>query len=226
MIGLIGVADKVLDMAVLHGRRIVPSLHFDQARLLNGFLVVSVSDAGMLQYIPRIFLMKPGRAFFHGLLYIQHEGVLLILYLNGPKSLAGGHFVFCNNRGHIVTVEPDTVRQYQAVRHVLMAFLRRPGVACGRKIILRHVKASNHLDHARYLPGILRIYGYDLAVCDCGMQYLRDICAFVAEVVRILCIACNLVKGVDPPYAGANNFSAFLHPITSRISLFLLHIFP
>ena len=158
MIGLISVADKVLDMAVLHGRRIVPSLHFDQARLLDCLLVVPVPDAGMLQYIPRIFLMKPGRAFFHGLLYIQHEGILLILYLNGPKGLAGRHLVFCNDRGHIVTVETDPVRQHQAVRHVLMTFLRRPGVACGREVILRHVKASNHLDHARYLSGLVRIY--------------------------------------------------------------------
>ena len=40
--------DKVLDMAVLHGRRAVPALYLDKARLPDGFLIITLADRGVL----------------------------------------------------------------------------------------------------------------------------------------------------------------------------------
>ena len=40
--------DKVLDMAVLHGRRAVPALYLDKARLPDGFLIITLADHGVL----------------------------------------------------------------------------------------------------------------------------------------------------------------------------------
>ena len=71
---LIGKAAVVLDVAVLHGRRVVPALHLDESWLLNGSLIVALADIGVLEDVVGIALMELGRAGLHGLLHVQHEG--------------------------------------------------------------------------------------------------------------------------------------------------------
>ena len=45
---LVGVAAVVLDVAVLHRRCLVPALDLDEARFLNGPLIVALADVGVL----------------------------------------------------------------------------------------------------------------------------------------------------------------------------------
>ncbi len=84
---LIGKAAVVLDVAVLHSRRVVPALHLDEPRLLNGGLIVALADIGVLEDVVGISLMELGRAGLHGLLHVQHEGKLIILHLQGADAL-------------------------------------------------------------------------------------------------------------------------------------------
>ena len=166
---LVGKAAVVFDVAVLHGGGVVPALHLDESRLLNGGLVIALADVGVLQDIVGAVLVYLGGVGRHGLLRVQHEGQLLILHLQRTDALHGGDLVLRNDHGDIVAVVPHMAVQQVAVRHVLMAGVHGPGVARRGEAVLRHVEAGQHLHHA--VDGLRRgcVNGLDVAVGDGGV---------------------------------------------------------
>ena len=72
----------------------------------------------------------------HGILYIHNERILLILYFDGPQCLGCCHLILCYDCTDVIAVEADTVCHDQTVCHVLMRRVRRPRMACSRKIVL------------------------------------------------------------------------------------------
>ena len=52
-------------------------------------------------------LLNLRRAVLHGFLHIQNKGQLLILHLQSPDSLGGGHLVLSDDHRHLVAVVAD-----------------------------------------------------------------------------------------------------------------------
>lgn len=198
---LIGEAAVVLDMAVLHGGGIVPALHLEQSRLLYGGLIIALAHIRVLQDIVGIVLVELGCAVLHGLLHIQHEGQLLILHLQRPHALHGGHLVLRDDHRHIVAPIPHMAVEQMAVGHVLMAGIHGPRVARRGEHDVRHIEAGDDLHHARDglgSAGIHRLHKAvgDLRVLDAHIQRVLG-----HQILVILGASCGLVKGVHPDLA-------------------------
>ena len=203
----VGKAAVVLNVAVLDGGGVVPALHADQARLLPGGLIVALADVGVGQDVVREFLMDLGRAVLHGLLYVQHERQLLILHLQRPDRLGGGHLVLGHHRGHLVAVVADVAVQQQAVCHILVGRVRGPGMARRGERNVRHVEAGEDLDHARNSLCRGGVDGLHVTVGDGGMTDLGHQGLPAAEVVHVLGAAGGLLIGVHPDDAFADTFA-------------------
>ena len=182
-----GIADKVFYMAVLDNRGLIPALHLDQTRFLDRLLIVSQPGLRMFEDIVGILFMQQGSSVLHGLLHIQHKGVLFVLHPDQAQSLRGGDLVLRHDSSDIVSCETDPVCQDQAVRDVLMRRICGPGVAGCRKIVLLfEIKAGQDPDHAGNLFRLRCINGNDSSVGNGGMQYPGNIGAAVAQVISIL----------------------------------------
>ena len=72
----------------------------------------------------------------HGILYIQDEGILLILYFDGPQRLGCCHLILRYDCTDIITIDTVTVGHDPTLRHILMRRVGRPRMACGRIIML------------------------------------------------------------------------------------------
>ncbi|CAN4038416.1 Ribose ABC transporter permease protein, partial [Dysosmobacter welbionis] len=144
---LIGEAAVVFNVAVLDSGGVVPALHPDQARLLDGGLIVASADICVLQNIAGAVLVDLWGIRLHGLLHVQNEGQLLILHLQRPDGLSGSYLVLRDDGGDVVAVIPHVMVQQQPVRHVLVGGICGPGVSrCGEAVI-GHVEASQDLHH-------------------------------------------------------------------------------
>ena len=198
---LIGKAAVVLDVAVLHSRRVVPALHLDEPRLLNGGLIVALADIGVLEDVVGISLMELGRAGLHGLLHVQHEGKLIILHLQGADALHSGHLILGDDHGDIIAVVAHMTVQQVAVSHILMAGIHGPGVARRGEAVLRHVEAGQYLHHAG--DGLRRrlVDGLDEAVGDGGVLYAHIQRVARHTVLVVFCPPGGLVKGVHTDLA-------------------------
>ena len=198
---LIGEAAVVFDVAVLHGGRVVPALDLDEARLLNGGLIVTLLHVGVLEDVAGVVLVELGRAVLHGLLHVQHKGQLVVLHLQRPDALHGGHLVLGDDHRHIVAVIPHMTVQQIAVSHVLVAGVHGPGMARRGEAVLRHVEAGQHLDHAgdglrrRLVDGLDEAVG-DGRMPDAGVQRPRR-----HTVLVIFRPPGGLVKGVHADLA-------------------------
>ena len=95
---------------MLHGRCLIPALHFDQPRLFFCFFKIPFVDRSVFQYISRIVFMKLRSVLFHCLLYIQHKRKGIILHLDQPQRLSCCHFILRNNCCHIIPVKPHMLR--------------------------------------------------------------------------------------------------------------------
>ncbi len=170
---LIGVAAVILDMAVLHGGRIVPALDLDESRLGDRLGVIALADVRVLEDIVRIRLVEQRRAVLHRLLHVQHEGQLLILDLQRAHALHRRDLVLRDDDGDVVAVIAHVAVQKVAVRNVLMPRVHRPGVARRRKAVLRRIKAREHLHDAGdgFCRG--RVDGSDKSVRDGGVLDAR-----------------------------------------------------
>ncbi len=104
---LVGEAPVVLNVAVLDGRSIIPTLDFDEAGLLPGRFIVPPADVGVGQNVIFIPFLNLRRAVLHRFLDIQDEGQLLILDFDGPDGLRGGDFVLGDDHRHLVSVVTD-----------------------------------------------------------------------------------------------------------------------
>jgi len=191
-------------MAVLHGGGVVPALHLDKARLLDGSLIVALLHVGVLEDVVGELLMELGRTLLHSLLHVQHEGQLLIFHLQGADALHGGHLILGDDHRHIVAPIAHMAVQQVAVRHVLMAGIHGPGMARRGEGDIRHVKAGQHLHHAVDGLGGGGIHRLDEAVGD-----LRVLDADVQGVLGHLILivfrpACRLVIGVHTDLASSD----------------------
>ena len=199
--------DKVLDVAVLDSGGVVPALHPDEARLLDGLLIVALPDGGVLEDIIGIFLVELGRPVLHGLLNVQDKGVLLVLHLDGPQGLGGGHLILRHHGGDVVAVEAHPVGEDQTVGHVLVALVGGPGVSRGGEIVLLlQVEAGEDPDHAGNGLCGRHIHGHHPAVGNGGVQNLGHIGPPVTQIVGIFCASGHLVIGVYP-----GNFLPYIH---------------
>ena len=194
----------VLDVAVLHGGRVVPALYFHKARLLNGGLIVALLHVGVLQDVAGKALMQLGRTLLHGLLDIQHEGQLLILHLQRPHALHGGHLVLGDDHRHIVAPVPHMPVQQMAVGHVLMARIHRPRMARRGEGDVRHVEAGDDLHHPVDGLGGAGIHGLHEAVGDLRVLDAHIQCVPGHHILIILGTSCGLVEGVHPDLALSN----------------------
>ena len=189
-------ADVVLDVAVLHGGRIVPALDHDEPLLADGLFIVSVFDRGMAQDVVGVRLVQLRRAGLHGLHLVEYERILLVLHPDRAQRLRGGHLVFRDDGRHVVAIEAHAVGEQLAIRHILMVRVRGPRMPRGREADIRHVEARDDLHHALDPLRRGRIDAQHAAVCDGRVQHARNERAAVAQIVRILCAARHLVKGV------------------------------
>ena len=145
---LVGVAAVIFNVAVLHGGGIVPALDLDESGLLDGFLIAALADVGVLQDIPREILVNERRAFFHGLLHVEHKRKLVVFDLERAHALHGRDLVLRDDDCDVVAVVAHVAVQEVAVCNVLMSRVHRPGVARRRKAVLRHIEAGQHLHDA------------------------------------------------------------------------------
>ena len=199
-----GEAHVVFDVAVLHGRRVVPALDLDKARLAAGLLIVAVADGRVGEDVVREFLVQQRGIGLHGLLHVQHEGIFLIFHAQRAQGLRGGDLILRDDGGDVIAVEAHAGRQQQAVGDVLMVRIGRPRMACRGEFDLRHVKAGDDLHDALDLLGGARVDGLDHAVCDGRMQHARDERTAVTEVIAVLCAPGCLVECVHTADALAN----------------------
>ena len=215
---LVSVAAVVLNVAVLDRGGLIPALHFNQTRLLNGGGIVALADVRVLEDISGIILMDLRRIRLHGLLNVQHEGQFLVLHLQRPDALHGRHLVLRDDHGHIVAVVADMAVQQVAVRHILMTGVHGPGVARRGKGNIRYVKAGQHLHHAvdglrrRRIHGLHEAVG-DLRVLDPDVQSTGR-----HPVLVVFCAPGHLIKGIHTGHA----FSyCYAHGASLLLSLIL-----
>ena len=104
---LIGEAAVVFDVAVLDGGSVVPALHLDEAGLPPGGFIISPANVRVGQDVVLGPLLNLRRAVLHGFLRIQNKGQLLILHLQSPDRLGGGHLVLSDDHRHLVAVVAD-----------------------------------------------------------------------------------------------------------------------
>ena len=201
---LIGVDDVIFNMAVLHGGGVVPLVHADEPRLLDGFGIVADADVAVMQNIMRKFLMKLRLAVLHGLLHVQNEGKLLVFHADLARGLRCGDLILRDHGRDIVAVIAHMAVQQAAVSDVLMRRLHRPRVTGGRELDVRHVEAGEDAHDARHLLCLGNIHGLDIAVGNGGADDSRDQCASVAQVVCVLCAACRFVESVNARDAFSN----------------------
>ena len=198
---LVGEAAVVLDVGVLHGGGVVPALHLDEPRLLDGGLIVALADVGVLEDVVGVSLVQLGRARLHGLLRVQHEGQLLVFHHQRADALHGGHLILGDDHGDIVAVVAHMAVQQIAVRHILMAGIHGPGMTRRGEAVLRHVEAGQHLHHA--LNGLRRglVNGLDVAVGDGGVLDAGVQRARRHPILVIFRPPGSLVKGVHADLA-------------------------
>ena len=208
---LIGVAAVVLDVAVLDRGSLVPALDFDEPRLGNGLGVVALAHVRVLQDVAGAALVELGGVRLHGLLHVQHEGQLLILHLQRPDALHGGHLVLRDDHRHVVPVVADVPVQEVPVRHVLVSRVHGPGVARRGEGMLRHVEAGQDTDHAG--DGLRRagVHALHIAVGDGGVLDPDVERVLGHPVLVVFGAAGGLVIGVHPDLALAyDTHRAFL----------------
>ena len=204
---LIGKATVVFDMTVLDGGGVVPALDFNKSRLLPGLLIVAIADAGVLDDIVRELLMNLGSAVLHGFLHIQHKGQFLILHLQGADTLGRRHLVLRDDHRHIISVITDMTVQQHAVRDVLVARVRRPGMARRREWDIGNVEAGQDPHHTGYGLRLRDVDGLYKPVGDGGMENFGHQGAAVAQIVHILGPAGGLFIGVHPGHAFSDAFA-------------------
>ena len=215
---LIGKAPVVLDVAVLDRGGVVPPLDLDESRLLDGLLIVAPADVRVLQDVAGAVLVDLGGVRLHGLLGVQNEGQLLVLHLQGPDGLGGGHLVLGDDGGDVVAVVPHMAVQQQPVRHVLVGRVCGPGVSRRGKGIVGRIEAGQDLHHAG--DGLRRrgVDGLHVAVGNGGMQDPGHQGASIAQVRHIFGAARGLFIGVHTGDAFADAFAhqaslLFLSPL-------------
>ena len=171
-------------MAVRNLRRIINLLVGDDVFL-------SVLFLGLLQtFLKGIVLLSHGHvamndnivltkirvkrlcSFRQGLLHGGHNRVLLVFHLQKTKSLVTGHFIFRNDAGNIISVNPDSLIQKLSVTDILVGFLYRPGVSCCGELDIRHIKAGKNLYDSRYLLRLTGINALYQTISDGGMVNL------------------------------------------------------
>ena len=140
------------------------------------------------------------------------KGQFLILHLQRPYRLHGGHLVLGNHSRHLVAVVTDMAVQQQPVRHILMGRIRGPGMARRWEGNVRYVEAGEDLYHAR--NGLCRgsVDGLHVAVGNGGVADLGHQGLPATEVVRVLGAAGGLFIGVHPDDALADTVA---HRISS-----------
>ena len=200
---LIGVGHMVFNVAVLDGGGVVPLVHADEARFLDGLLIIALADLGVLQDIVGVFLVELGRAVLHGLLHVEDEGQLLIFHLDGTGSLCGSDLIFRHDCRHIVAVIAHMAVEQITVGHILMGGLHRPGMARRGIGDVGNVKAGEDPDHTGDLFRSADVYGFDDAMGDGGADDMGDQRSSVAKVVCVLCSAGSLVEGINTGYTFA-----------------------
>ena len=119
----IGIGNVVFNVAVLDGGRLVPLVHANQPRLLDGFFIVALADLRVLEDVVGEALVDLRRAVLHGLLYVEHEGQLVVFDLDQTRGLRGGDLVLRDHDGDVVTVIAHMDVQQTAVGDVLMRSL-------------------------------------------------------------------------------------------------------
>jgi len=133
-------------MAVLDGRRIVPSFYLDQSLFLGSVFVIAVMNRGMGQDIVRELLMKLGSSVLHGLLRIQYKRQRFIFHFNQAHSLNCGDLVFRNDSRHIIAVVAHMADKKVPVGNILMRRIQGIRMSGSRERIIRHVEACNDLN--------------------------------------------------------------------------------
>ena len=99
-----------------------------------------------------------------------------------------------------------TVEQ-QPVGYVLMMGIGGPGVPCGGKGKIRHIKAGENLHHAGNLLRLGGVHPFHHAVGNGGVDNPRDQSGTVAEIVGVFRPAGGLVKGVHTEHALTYGFA-------------------
>ena len=206
----IGPAVVIFDVAVLDGGRVVPAFDLDEPRLLDGRLVVANPHAAVTEDIPRESLVQLRRARLHCLLDVKNEGQRLVLDLYLPQGLLRRKLVLRDDHGDLVAPEADVVREQQPVRHVLVLRLRRPGVARGREIILRHIEAGEDCLDPIHRPRFLSVDALYQRVGLLRVKYLCRQRPPIAEVGGVHGAACGLVARVHARHGSANIAQAAL----------------
>ena len=130
----------------------------------------------MLENISGIIAVQLRRIFLHGVLYIQHEGILFIPDFDQAQGLCRRHGVLRHHCRDVIAVKADRVRQDQPIFDIPELGIRHPGMPGCRIIMLfLQVEAGQNVDNAINLFRLRRVYGEDPSVGNGRMQNARDI---------------------------------------------------
>ena len=201
----------ILDVAVLHGRRFVPALDLDEARLFDRLGVIARRCGRMLEDVVGERLVQLRRAGLHGLLHVEHERQLLILDLDGAHGLHGRDLVLGDDSADIVAVIAHVPVEQVPVGNVLMGRVHRPRVAGRGERDVRHVEAGQDLHNAGNFLGLADVDRLDEAMRNGRMLDSDEQRILRGQIIIVFCPAGRLVKGVDTNLASAYD----VHSVTS-----------
>ena len=194
----------VLNVAVLHGRGVVPLIDANQPLLLDRLFIVALTARGVLQDVVGVFLMELRRTVLHCLLHVEDKGQLLIFDLDQCGSLRRCNLVLRHDGSDIVAVITDMAVEQAAVGDVLMRLLDRPRMARGRELNVRNVKTGKDLYYAGDFFGCCDVNRLHIAVRDGGAYHTGDKRMAVAQIIRVFGSAGSLVERVYTGYTLAN----------------------
>ncbi len=150
----------------------------------------------MLKDVPGELVVDLGATLLHGLDGIEDEGQLLVFHLDEPGRLGAGHLVLRHHRGHVVAIVAHVPVEQEPVRHILMGFLHRPGVAGRGEGDVGHVEAGEDADHPGHLHGLGDVHGLHKAMGDGGAHHPDEQGALVTQIVRVLGASGHLVERI------------------------------
>ena len=105
----------------------------------------------------------------HRLLRVGVDRIFLIGNLNGLEGPLGSDLVLGHHHGDVIAIDTHPLAQELPVGHILMGLLHAPGVAWGRVLNIRGVKAGEDLHHAGHLLGLGEVHTGHYAVGDGAM---------------------------------------------------------
>ena len=211
------IADRLLDVAMLDGLRLIRPLDDAQPGRGRRFLIAALANfkACVRQHIVRARVVQDRRAGHHRLLRREHDGVFLILHTHQPRGAHGGHLVFSDDSSDIIAPDTHALVEQPPVGDILMRRFGRPWMPRRREFKRRRVEAGDDLYNARYRQRGRQIKRLDAPVGHGAAHHLCNQAVCRSQIIRIFGPAGHLLACIhaDGPAADSHLTSPLIHLI-------------